>query len=49
VDHLLPFSVRRLGVLNDSSITPFLPRYDLEHITTPTLIISTADDGYGTY
>jgi pimeloyl-ACP methyl ester carboxylesterase len=48
-EHLLPFSARRLGVLNDSRITPFVPRYDLEHITAPTLILSTEDDGFGTY
>jgi len=49
LNHLLPFSARRLGVLNDASITPFLPRYELEGISAPTLVLSTADDGYGTY
>ncbi len=49
MDHLLPFSQRRLGVLNDALITPFLPRYDLERIDVPTLILGTADDLYGTF
>jgi len=49
VDHLLPFSARRLGVLNDAANENPLPRYELERINTPTLILSTADDLYGTY
>jgi 2-hydroxy-6-oxonona-2,4-dienedioate hydrolase len=49
LDHLLPFSQRRLGVLNDASITPSLPRYELERIDAPTLILGVADDLYGTY
>ncbi len=49
MDHLLPFSQRRLGVLNDALITPLLPRYDLERIDVPTLILGAADDLYGTY
>ncbi len=48
LEHLLPFSARRLGVLNDAQNENPLPRYDLEHISAATLIISTADDGYGT-
>ncbi|MDD4856134.1 MAG: alpha/beta hydrolase [Sulfuricurvum sp.] len=46
---MLPISQRRLGTLNDALIIPFLPRYDLEHITVPTLILSTADDFFKTY
>ena len=49
LDRLLPFSQRLPGVLNDASITPFLPRYELERIDAPTLILGTADDLYGTY
>jgi 2-hydroxy-6-oxonona-2,4-dienedioate hydrolase len=49
VDHLLPFSQRLRGVLNDASITPFLPRYELERISAPTLVFGVADDLYGTY
>ncbi|HUX89728.1 MAG TPA: alpha/beta hydrolase [Gallionellaceae bacterium] len=49
LDHTLPVSPRRLGLLNDASITSSLPRYELERITVPTLILSVADDLYGTY
>lgn len=49
LDHLLPFSQRLPGVLNDASITPFLPRYELERIEAPTLILGAADDLFGTY
>ncbi len=49
LDHLLPFSQRRLGVHNDASITPFLPRYELERIEAPALILGAADDLYGTF
>lgn len=46
---ILPISPRRLGLLNDAAITFSLPRYDLERIAAPTLIVSVADDLYGTY
>jgi len=49
MDHLLPFSARRLGVLNDAANENPLPRYELERIDVPTFILSTADDLYGTY
>ena len=49
LDHLLPFSARRLGVLNDAANENPLPRYELERIAAPTLILSAADDMYGTY
>jgi pimeloyl-ACP methyl ester carboxylesterase len=49
LDHLLPFSQRLDGLRNDAAITPFLPRYELERISAPTLILGTADDLYGTY
>jgi pimeloyl-ACP methyl ester carboxylesterase len=42
-------SSRRLGLLNDASIVSSLPRYELERIAAPTLIMSFADDLYGTY
>lgn len=48
-DHILPISPRRLGLLNDRTIAPFLPRYELERIAVPTLIIAVADCLYGTY
>jgi len=46
---ILPVSPRRLGLLNDAAITASLPRYGLERITTPTLVISVADDLFGTF
>jgi 2-hydroxy-6-oxonona-2,4-dienedioate hydrolase len=49
LDHILPVSVRRLGLVNDAAVVPGLPRYALERIAAPTLVTSTADDRYGTY
>lgn len=46
---ILPVSARRLGLLNDAAITSTLPRYELEDIKAPTLVISVADDLYGTF
>jgi pimeloyl-ACP methyl ester carboxylesterase len=47
--HILPVSPRRLGLLNDAAVTSSLQRYDLERIETPTLVMSAADDLFGTY
>lgn len=49
MDHILPVSPRRLGLLNDGAIVSSIRRYELEKITTPTLAISAADDLFGTY
>ncbi|HUM03352.1 MAG TPA: alpha/beta hydrolase, partial [Thermoanaerobaculia bacterium] len=49
LDHVQPLSRRRLGLLNDVSIVPSLPRYELERIAAPTLILGMADCLYGTY
>jgi 2-hydroxy-6-oxonona-2,4-dienedioate hydrolase len=49
LDHILPVTPRRLGLLNDARVVASLQRYDLERIAAPTLLISLADDGYGTY
>jgi len=49
IDHLLPVSPRRLGLLNDAKVTSTLPREALESITAPTLAISAADDLFGTF
>lgn len=49
MEHILPVSPRRLGLLNDASVTSSLPRYDLEKITAPTLVISVEDDLFGTF
>lgn len=46
---ILPIVPRRPGLLNDAAVTSTLPRYELEHIATPTLLISAADDLYGTW
>jgi pimeloyl-ACP methyl ester carboxylesterase len=49
VAHILPVSRRRLGLGNDARVTGSLPRYDLERIAAPTLVISLQDDLFGTY
>jgi pimeloyl-ACP methyl ester carboxylesterase len=49
LDHVLPVSPRRLGLLNDAGIVISLPRYELERIAVPTLIMSSADDLYETF
>jgi pimeloyl-ACP methyl ester carboxylesterase len=47
--HILPVSPRRLGLLNDAAVTSSLERYELERIGVPTLVMSVADDLFGTY
>lgn len=49
LDHILPITQRRLGLLNEAAVIPSLQRYALERINVPTLTISVADDLYGTY
>lgn len=49
LEHILPVTERRLGLLNDAVVTTKIERYPLERITAPTLAISCADDLYGTY
>ena len=49
LNHIQPLSMRRLGLLNDVSIVRSLPRYELERIAAPTLIVGMADCLYGTY
>jgi 2-hydroxy-6-oxonona-2,4-dienedioate hydrolase len=49
IDSILPISPRRLGLVNDARVTSSIPRYDLERIAAPTLLISMADDLFGTY
>lgn len=46
---ILPISRRAAGIWNDSVVSTNLTRYQLEDIRVPTLIISAADDLYGTY
>lgn len=47
--NILPVSQREQGIWNDATIGPSLPRYDLERIRVPTLLISAEDDLYGTF
>ncbi len=49
LNHILPISPRRLGLLNDAAVTSSLQRYELERIAAPTLVISLADDLFGTF
>lgn len=49
MEHILPVSPRRAGLLNDAEVISTLPRYALEQISAPTLIISLEDDLFGTY
>jgi 2-hydroxy-6-oxonona-2,4-dienedioate hydrolase len=46
--HILPVSPRRLGLLNDAAVVSSLDRYELERIAAPTLVMSVADDLFGT-
>lgn len=49
LEYVLPVSLRRQGLLNDGEVTATLQRFALERIRAPTLIISTQDDGFGTF
>ncbi len=49
MDQILPVEPRRLGLQNDMKVLGSLLRYDLEQIAVPALVISDADDLYGTY
>jgi pimeloyl-ACP methyl ester carboxylesterase len=49
LDQILPVAPRRLGLENDAAVISHLERYHLERIEAPTLLISVADDLYGTF
>src|SRR6266542_2035612 len=49
LESILPVSPRRLGLLNDAAVTSSLQRYELERIAIPTLVVSAADDLFGTF
>ncbi len=49
LDNILPVSVRAAGLRSDSVLGKSLGPYALASIRAPTLVISTRDDGYGTY
>lgn len=48
LEHILPVSSRRLGLLNDAQVVSSLARYEPGDIKVPVLAISMADDLYGT-
>jgi 2-hydroxy-6-oxonona-2,4-dienedioate hydrolase len=47
--HILPISPRARGLQNEMAVSSALPRYELERIRAPTLVIDAEDDLYGTY
>ncbi len=49
LDHVLPVATRRLGLNNDAAVVSTLPRFELERLEAPTLIISARDDLYRTF
>jgi pimeloyl-ACP methyl ester carboxylesterase len=49
VDSILPISVRAAGLRSDTAASKHLSPTDLDLVRAPTLIISSQDDGYGTY
>jgi 2-hydroxy-6-oxonona-2,4-dienedioate hydrolase len=46
---ILPVSQRQQGLQNDAAVVSSLPRYELEQIMVPTLVISVADDLFRTF
>ena len=44
-----PISAREKGLMNDSAVAPSIPRYDVERIGVPTLVVSAEDDLFGTF
>jgi 2-hydroxy-6-oxonona-2,4-dienedioate hydrolase len=49
LNRILPISARIQGLLNDARIAGNPPRYALEAIRAPTLVVSVRDDLFGTY
>lgn len=49
LDHILPVSSRRRGLLNEAAVIPTLRRYELERLQAPTLLIAAQDDLYGMF
>ena len=49
LQNIEPISRRERGRRNDAAVAPSIPRYDLEEITAPTLVISAEDDLFGTF
>jgi 2-hydroxy-6-oxonona-2,4-dienedioate hydrolase len=46
---MLPISARASGLVNEARVASSIPRYPLEQIAAPALVISAADCLYGTY
>jgi pimeloyl-ACP methyl ester carboxylesterase len=44
-----PISAREKGLKNDAAVAPSVPRYELERIAIPTLVITAEDDLFGTF
>lgn len=49
LDNILPVSTRAQGLRSDSSVGKALAPSPLESVHVPTLIVSSRDDGYGTF
>jgi pimeloyl-ACP methyl ester carboxylesterase len=49
LEHLLPVTPRRLGLLNDGAMLNNIERYELERVRAPTLIVSAEDDLFGIF
>ena len=49
LDEILPMSRRAAGIVNEGAVASTLGPYPVETIHVPTLVMSTADDGYRTY
>lgn len=49
LDNILPVSARAAGLRSDTALGKTLTPVPLDVIRAPTLVISTRDDGYGTY
>jgi pimeloyl-ACP methyl ester carboxylesterase len=49
LENILPLSARTQGMLNDARQTAAPPRFELEKVRVPSLIIGVRDDLFGTY
>lgn len=49
LETILPVSTRAQGLLQDAATAASPPRYELERIAAPTLVITVKDDRFGTY
>jgi pimeloyl-ACP methyl ester carboxylesterase len=49
MEHIMPLKLRQAGLLNEVRVVQALAPYPLEKIAAPTLVVSVADDLYGTF